>query len=331
MNDFFVVHKLQASFDVHQFQASFEMAAPLCFLGSYRHGHRRLVGKENNEEKASHRFRAKLPEDDLHLNSKLKLLGQRRDDLMSIGSERDLHSPVSILGVISIRPGVCVCVCVCVCVGGLQALTPTAFAHWLYLGKPLDGFTISLTPVAEFSSKKVMTTAPREVRANRWGTNRAVREGLGDTQKLTVGSSMIVWPTVHEASHFVDDDVLELPGDLDVRATPVCLVVAPLAALIMQGHWREIVCYGRSWNDPFKWNWPHADWLESKCDLHWMPSVKTKPLGFNDFVALANQLKEWSGKIVQDDNDDDTDRMALEDWVTRLDEYPGSTRVYEGG
>ena len=62
-----------------------------------------------------------------------------------------------------------------------------------------------------------------------------------------------------------------------------------------------------------------------------MPSVKTKPLGFNDFVALANQLKEWSGKIVQDDNDDDTDRMALEDWVTRLDEYPGSTPVYEGG
>ena len=92
---------------MHQFQASFEMAAPLCFLGSYRHGHRRLVGKENNEEKASHRFRAKLPEDDVHLNSKLKLLGQRRDELMSC-SERDLHSPVSILGVVSIRPGVCV-------------------------------------------------------------------------------------------------------------------------------------------------------------------------------------------------------------------------------
>ena len=136
--------------------------------------------------------------------------------------------------------------CVCVCVCALQALTPAVFAHWLYLGKPLDGFTISLTPVAEFSSKKVMTTAPREVRANRWGTNRAVREGLGDTKKLTVGSPMIVWPTVHEAFHFVDDDVLELPGDLDVRATPVCLVVAPLAALIMQGHWREIVCHGRS-------------------------------------------------------------------------------------
>ena len=176
-----------------------------------------------------------------------------------------------------------------------------------------------------------MTVTQRAVKQENKHCSRAVREGYGDCKKLTVGSSMIVWPTVHEASHFVDDDVIELPGDLDVRATPVCLVVAPLAALIMQGHWREIVCYGRSWNDPFKWNWPHADWLKINCDLHWMQSVKTKPLGFNDFVALANQLREWSGKIVQDDNDDDTDRMALEDWVTRLDEYPGSTRVYEGG
>ena len=279
-----------------------------------------LVGKQNDEEQASHRFRARLPEDDLHLNSKLELLGQRRGELMSSSHAlRDLHSPVSILGVVSIRPGVCV--------GSLQALTPTAFAHWLYLGKPLDGFTISLTPVAEFCSKKTMTTTPREVTRN----NRAIREGLGDTKKVVVGSSTIVWPTEHEAEHCVDDDYAELPGDFDVRATPVCLVVAPLATLIMEGHWREIVCYGRSWNDPFKWNWPHADWLERNGHLHWTPRNETKPLGFNDFVALGNQLKEWRGKIVQDDNDDDTDRMALEDWVTRLDEYPGSTRVYEGG
>ena len=55
-------------FDVHKSQASFDMAASFCFLASYRHGHRRLVGKNNDEEQASHRFRDRLPEDDLHLN-----------------------------------------------------------------------------------------------------------------------------------------------------------------------------------------------------------------------------------------------------------------------
>ena len=170
------------------------------------------------------------------------------------------------------------------CVGGLQALTPTAFAHWLYLGKPSDDFTISLTPIAGFSSKKTMTVVPRAVTSGR-RTNRANREALGATKKIRVGSHTIVWPSVHEASHFVDEEDLQmdaLPGDFDVLATPVCLVVAPLAILIMEGHWREIVCYGRGWDDPFKWNWPHADWLASKGHLHWVPNGEPKPLDFDD-------------------------------------------------
>ena len=49
------------------------MAAILCILGSYGLGHRRIVGKANDQEQTSHRFRTKLPDNDLFLNDKLEL------------------------------------------------------------------------------------------------------------------------------------------------------------------------------------------------------------------------------------------------------------------
>ena len=146
-----------------------------------------------------------------------------------------------------------------------------------------------------------MQTVPRVV-SREWRTNRAVREGLGETKKFTVGTTTFILPAAPEAAHFVDDDNLEvdaLPVDFDPAAALVCLVVAPLATLIMDGHWREIVCYRRSWDDPFKWNWPHAGWFARTRDLHWVPSGEPKPLGFDDLVALRNKLKEWSGTSPQ--------------------------------
>ena len=164
------------------------MVANLCFLGSYGHGLRRLRGKDNSEKQTAHRFRAKLPNDDEFLNNKFKLFGERRDELVRESTHKagGEQLSVSILGLVSIKPGVCVCVCV----GGLQCLTQTAFTHWLYLGKPLDGFTISLTSVAEFHSHKAMTVVPR-AHKSRCG----VLEGLGNTKKVKLGSSSIIWLT----------------------------------------------------------------------------------------------------------------------------------------
>ena len=158
--------------------------ANLCFLGSYGHGLRRLRGKENSEKQTAHRFHAKLPNDDEFLNNKLKLLGERRDELVREPSHKagGEQLSVSIIGLVSIKPGVCV--------GGLQCLTQTAFTHWLYLGKPLDGFTVSLTSVAEFHSQKAMTVVPL-AHKSRCG----VLEGLGNTKKVKLGSSSIIWPT----------------------------------------------------------------------------------------------------------------------------------------
>ena len=68
----------------------------------------------------------------------------------------------------------------------------------------------------------------------------------------------MVWPTAHEASHFVDDDDLQmdaLPDDFDVLATSVSSVAALFAAFIMEQHWREIVCLGRTAPQMFDfWN-----------------------------------------------------------------------------
>ena len=113
-------------------------------------------------------------------------------------------------------------------------------------------------------------------------------------------------------------------GGIDI---PALLVVKPIALLVTQKRWTDIVYLGK-WPQPWFANWPPAAWLaQARAEVGQVPADPAD-MTVATLEGLRRDLQQWAPVLSRDDAEG-LEQMRLEGWVNKLKGWTETLRKAE--